>query len=47
MKNRLDKEMTLRNLVPSRTKAQELISSNLVLCNETIIFKLNYIISKK
>ena len=38
--------MTLRNLVPSRTKAQELISSNLVLCNGKIISKSNYIVSE-
>lgn len=41
---RLDKEMVLRNLVPSRTKAQELIKSNLVLCNGCIINKPNYIV---
>ena len=36
--------MVLRNLVPSRTKAQELIKSNLVLCNGCIINKPNYIV---
>ncbi len=47
MKNRLDKEWLERNLVPSRTKAQELINSNLVLCNGEIISKSNHLVSKE
>ncbi len=47
MKNRLDKELLERNLVPSRTKAQELINSNLVLCNGEIISKSNHLVSKE
>lgn len=39
---RIDKEMVIRNLVPSRTKAQELIKDNLVLCNGKVINKPNY-----
>ena len=41
MTMRIDKEMVSRNLVPSRTKAQELIKSKLVLCNGKIIDKTN------
>lgn len=44
MKNRIDKELVNRNLVPSRTKAQELIESNLVKCNDKIINKCNTMI---
>ncbi len=47
MKNRLDKEMLIRKLVPSRAKAQELINSNLVLCNGSIVSKSNFLVSDK
>ena len=46
MKNRLDKELLVRGLVPSRTKAQELISNNLVMCNGEVISKMNYMVSQ-
>lgn len=46
MANRIDKELVLRNLVPSRTKAQELIKNNLVLCNGKIIDKANYLVDE-
>ena len=39
MANRLDKELLFRKLVPSRSKAQELIKNNLVLCNGKIVNK--------
>ena len=45
MKNRLDKEMVLRGIVPSRTKAQELIKSSLVKCNDKVVSKPNYLVS--
>ena len=44
MKNRIDKELVNRGLVPSRTKAQELIESGLVKCNDKIITKSNYLV---
>ena len=44
MKNRIDKELVNRNLVPSRSKAQELIESNFVKCNDKIINKCNYMV---
>ena len=45
MKNRLDKELVIRNLVPSRSKSQELIESSLVKVNDKIISKCNYMVS--
>ena len=46
MKNRIDKELVNRSLVPSRAKAQELIRSNFVKCNGKIIDKCNYIVDQ-
>lgn len=46
MKNRIDKELVERNLAPSRAKAQELIDSNLVMCNGKVITKANYSVQK-
>lgn len=46
MKNRIDKELVNRNLVPSRAKAQELIKSNLVKCNDKIISKSNHLVAE-
>ncbi len=45
--NRIDKEMVIRKLVPSRTKAQELIKSGFVLINDKVINKTNYLVSEK
>ncbi len=45
MPNRIDKELFARNLVPSRSKAQELIKSKLVLCNGKLVDKMNYMVS--
>lgn len=45
MKERLDKELVNRNLVPSRSKAQELIKSSLVKCDGKIINKSNYLVN--
>ncbi len=42
MKNRLDKELVNRNLAPSRSKSQELITSNLVKVGDKIISKANH-----
>ena len=42
---RIDKELVIRGLVPSRTKAQELIKEKLVLCNGKVIEKSNYIVN--
>lgn len=44
MKNRIDKEIVLRGLAPSRTKAQELLDSSLVKCNGLVILKANYLV---
>ena len=44
MKNRIDKEMVERGLVPSRSKAQELIDSSFVKCNDKVISKCNYLV---
>ena len=41
----LDKELVIRNLVPSRSKSQELIESSLVKVNDKIISKCNYMVS--
>lgn len=46
MKNRLDKELTQRGLVPSRSKAQELIKSNLVLCDDKVVSKSNFLVDE-
>ncbi len=43
---RLDKELVERSLVPSRTKAQELIKEKLVLVNGKVIDKSNYMVSE-
>ena len=45
MKNRIDKELVNRNIVPSRSKAQELIEAQLVICNNKIITKSNFLVS--
>ena len=45
MKNRIDKELVVRNLAPSRSKAQELIESSLVKVNDSIVVKCNYMVS--
>ena len=45
MKNRLDKELVLRGLAPSRSKSQELITSGFVMCDNSIVNKCNYIVS--
>ena len=47
MKNRIDKELVSRNLVSSRSKAQELIESNVVECNGKIISKCNFGVSEE
>ncbi len=44
MENRIDKELVNRNLVPSRSKAQELIKAELVECNHKIIDKCNFLV---
>lgn len=46
MKNRLDKEMVSRGLVPSRSKAQELIDSLLVLVNGKVVSKCGFIVTE-
>lgn len=46
MKNRIDKELVNRGLVPSRSKAQELIESSLVKCNDKVITKANYLVEE-
>ena len=43
---RLDKELVERSLVPSRTKAQELIKEKLVLVNGKVIDKSNYMVNE-
>ncbi len=47
MKNRLDKEMVSRGLVPSRSKAQELIDSSLVLVNGKAVSKCGFIVTEE
>ena len=46
MKNRIDKELVERQLITSRTRAQELIESEYVKCNDKIIYKCNYLVSE-
>ncbi|UKI26772.1 MAG: hypothetical protein L6V91_08540 [Bacilli bacterium] len=45
-KNRIDKELVERQLITSRTRAQELIESGYVKCNDKIIYKCNYLVSE-
>jgi len=47
MKNRIDKEMYERLLVPSRSKAQELINLGVVFCNDKKIDKANFLVNKE
>ena len=47
MKNRIDKEMSERLLVPSRSKAQELINLGVVFCNDKKIDKANVLVNKE
>lgn len=44
MKTRIDKEVLIRGLVPSRSKAKELIEMGCVKCNNEIIKKCNYLV---
>ena len=46
MKERLDKVLVSRKIVPSRSKSQELINSSLVKVNDKIISKCNYMVSE-
>ena len=46
MKNRIDKEMYERLLVPSRSKAQELINLGVVFFNDKKIDKANFLVLK-
>lgn len=46
MKNRIDKELLKRQLVPSRAKAQELIEMGYVKCNGKVIKKCNYLVNE-
>ncbi len=46
MTDRIDKELVRRSLVPSRSKAQELIEAGLVICNNDKIFKSNHLVSE-
>ena len=46
MKNRIDKELLKRNMVPSRSKSQELINSSLVLCNGKVVNKCNFLVDE-
>lgn len=46
MKNRIDKELVERQLITSRTRAQELIESGYVKCNNKVIHKCNYLVSE-
>ena len=46
MKNIIDKELVERQLITSRTRAQELIESGYVKCNDKIIYKCNYLVSE-
>ena len=45
MGNRIDKELLERSLVPSRSKAKELIEASLVKCNDKIVNKCSYIVN--
>ena len=46
MKNRIDKELLKRQLVPSRAKAQELIEMGYVKCNGKVVKKCNYLVNE-
>lgn len=46
MKERLDKVLVSRKIVPSRSKSQELINSSQVKVNDKIISKCNYMVSE-
>ena len=45
MKNRIDKELVIKGLAPSRTKAKELIKASLVKCNNIVLSKPNHLVS--
>ena len=45
MKERLDKVLVFRKIVPTRSKSQELINSSLVKVNDKVINKCNYLVS--
>lgn len=44
MKSRLDKELLKRGLISSRSKAQELIKTGCVKCNNILVNKSNYMV---
>lgn len=44
MKDRIDKELVRRGLVPSRAKAQELIGAELVLCDGNVVQKASFLV---
>lgn len=43
--NRLDKELVLRSLAPTRAKAQQLIKNGFVMCDDKVINKLSFEVS--
>ena len=43
--NRLDKEIVVRGLAPTRTKAQELIKNGCVVCNNNVVTKVSLEVS--
>lgn len=45
--NRLDKEIVIRNLAPTRAKAQELIKNGCVKCNDKVVTKLSLDVSSE
>ena len=45
MNNRIDKELVIRNIVNSRTKAQELIESGFVCCNGKLVNKPSFLVN--